>query len=417
MREKGIIWFRNDLRLVDNEALVEATQQCESVLPIYVFDSRLFQSKTRYGFPKIGVHRAQFVIDSIHDLRKNLRKLGSDLIVRVGIPEEEIFEIARYYKSSYIYCNRERTSEEVMVQDNLEELLWSVGQELRYSRGKMLYYTSDLPFPITHAPDQLVGLKKEVERYIKIREPLPRPDYLFTKFDDLEVGKIPELKDLYFDEEPATHFTGGETAGMERLSKCYSGSKDDNLSNGEMALSPWISLGCLSPKMIYHYRKKDLSFKSKGDHPYYKSLMVRDYHRLMGKKYGNQIFQSSGISRVGKRGQRDENVIIAWINGETEEPLINAIMKNLKHDGYVGKTARKITASFFIHNLQQDWLIGAQYFESKLIDYDPCSNYGNWMYLAGVGAESKEIKPLNMRYLSEKLDPDRVYQNRWNING
>ncbi|NBC06295.1 MAG: cryptochrome DASH, partial [Bacteroidetes bacterium] len=162
--KRGIMWFRQDLRLHDNEALTEALQYTDEVIPVYVFDERFFKGETTdFGFPKTGKYRAQFIIESIIDLRDSLRRMGSDLIVRIGKPEEEVFEIARKAKSSWVFCNRERTPDEVYVQDSLERNLWSVGQEIRYSRGKMLYYTADLPFPITHTPDTFSQFKKEVE--------------------------------------------------------------------------------------------------------------------------------------------------------------------------------------------------------------------------------------------------------------
>jgi len=174
-KQRVIMWFRQDLRLHDNEALFDALKHGEEVIPIYVFDERVFKGLTKYGFPKTGKFRAKFIIESVQDLRENLRKIGSDLLVRIGKPEQVIFEIAQQAKTSWVFCNRERTAEEVAVQDALEKKLWSVGQELRFSRGKMLYYTADLPFPVTHTPDIFTHFRKEVERFTPIREVLPTP--------------------------------------------------------------------------------------------------------------------------------------------------------------------------------------------------------------------------------------------------
>jgi len=145
-KHRGIIWFRQDLRLHDNEALRDASLVVEEIIPVYVFDERLFNTTTKFGFKKTDVFRAVFILDAIRDLRNNLRSRGSDLIIRYGKPEEILLELASQLKSSYIFCNRERTQEELDVQDALENNLWTIGQEVRYSRGKMLYYTADLPF-------------------------------------------------------------------------------------------------------------------------------------------------------------------------------------------------------------------------------------------------------------------------------
>ena len=115
-----------------------------------------------------------------------------------GIPTarsvvRDLYELARKVKSSWIFCNRERTQEEVEVQDNLERNLWSIGQEIRYSRGKMLYYTADLPFPVTHTPDTFTQFRKEVERFVTIRRPLPIPESFNSLSVRIEAGEIPTL--------------------------------------------------------------------------------------------------------------------------------------------------------------------------------------------------------------------------------
>ena len=177
-QKRAIVWFRNDLRLHDNEALQEALSNAEEVLPVYVFDERVFNGETKFGFPKTGKFRAQFIIESVLDLKQNLRQRGVDLIVRIGKPEEILFDLAQEVKSSWIFCNRERTSEELSVQDHLEGKLWKIGQEIRYTRGKMLYHTSDLPYPITQTPEIFTTFRKETERITPVREPLPMPNQL-----------------------------------------------------------------------------------------------------------------------------------------------------------------------------------------------------------------------------------------------
>jgi len=108
----GVIWFRQDLRLRDNIALTDAIKSCDQIIPVYIFDERLYSGVSSYGFKRIGIQRAKFIIDSVADLRHSLRDLGTDLIVRFGKPEEVLFDIATQYKTSWVFCNRERTAEE-----------------------------------------------------------------------------------------------------------------------------------------------------------------------------------------------------------------------------------------------------------------------------------------------------------------
>jgi len=271
MKRKAIVWFRMDLRLHDNEALQDAMRNAYEVIPVFVFEDRLFKGNTSFGFPKTGKYRTKFILESVADLRQSLRKLNSDLIIRVGNAEEVLFDLAKSTKTSWIFCNRERTQEEARVQDNLEQKLWSIGQEMRYNRGKMLYYTADLPFPIQHTPDVFTQFRKEVERIVPVREPIPRPTQTFNPLSiDLEPGEIPTLEDFghqHFEPDPRAvlNFKGGETEGLKRLKyylwetdfiKEYKESRNGMLGGDYSSkFSPWLAQGCISPKMVYHELK------------------------------------------------------------------------------------------------------------------------------------------------------------------
>ncbi len=172
----AILWFRNDLRLHDNEALTDALKHADEVLPVYVFDPRIWQGTLPHtGLRKIGPHRAKFILESLADLRESLRARGSDLLLRHGLPEEVLPELSQEVRASWVFCNRERMQEELEAQNKVEQALWTIGREVYYSRGKLLYYTADLPFPITQTPDVFTQFRKEVERITPVREPLPAP--------------------------------------------------------------------------------------------------------------------------------------------------------------------------------------------------------------------------------------------------
>lgn len=432
MRKRSILWFRNDLRLHDNEALHEACRHTEEVIPVYVFDERIFLGKTPFGFPKTGKFRAQFIIDSIKDLRESLQGKGSDLLVRFGKPEDIIFELARETGASWVFCNRERTRDEVQVQDALEKNLWSIGREVRFSRGKMLYYTSDLPFPVTHTPDTFSHFRKEVERYIKVREPLETSCTEFTTLSNqIKPGDIPSLQDLGhrpFKQDPRSviDFKGGESEGLARLdyylwqTDLIQGFKDSrcDLMGGDYStkLSPWISQGCISPKKIYHEvcRYEEERGKTNSTHALKLELLVRDFYRLMGKKHENKIFRKGGIKgEIDPEWQDDESLLRLWIEGRTGVPFIDANMREIQRTGYMSNRGRQNVASFLVNDLQVNWQMGAAYFESMLIDYDPCSNYGNWNTVAGIGSDAKDTRYLNILSQAKRFDSNGEYVKRW----
>ncbi|MEM1320606.1 MAG: DASH family cryptochrome [Bacteroidota bacterium] len=431
-RQRVIVWFRQDLRIHDNEALTDALKSGEEVIPIYVFDDRVFKSKSRFGFTKTGKYRTKFIIESVKDLRESLRRLGSELIVRQGLPEEEIFELAREVKTSWVFCNRERTRDEIVVQDALESNLWSVGQEIIYSRGKMLYYTQDLPFPVTHTPDVFSTFRKEVEKFVQVREPLPTPTEPLNPWTvDIDPGDIPSLNDLgheefEYDSRSVIQFKGGETAGLERLNyyietsgliRNYYETRND-LVGGDYSskFSTWLAQGCLSPKMIYQSLKRheEAQGSNKSTHRLFLELLWRDFFRLMGKKHGNKIFISGGIKGSPRKDlKKDRRLLQLWIEGRTGVPFIDANMRELEYSGFMSNRGRQNVASFLVNDLKVNWQMGAEYFEEMLIDYDPCSNWGNWNYIAGVGSDTREDRYFNILSQARRYDPQGDYVKQW----
>ncbi len=429
---RAIVWFRNDLRLHDNEALLDAIQSAGEIIPVYIFDPRVFMGQTKLGFAKTGKFRAKFILESVLDLKSRLQQMGSDLYVRIGNPEEELLKLAGEVKSSWVFCNRERTQEEVDVQDSLENSLWAIGQEIRYSRGKMLFYTADLPFPVTQTPDIFTQFRKEVEKFIPVREPLPMPTERFNPLSvAVEYGDIPSLTDLgheEFDTNDKGGYTwkGGETEALSQL-KYYLWDKDlianyKESRNGLLGrdfsskFSPWLAQGCLSPKMIYSELKKYETERTKNKSTYWMffELMWRDFFRLTGKKYGNAIFQQEGTKGEDKNQyENDRTLFDKWATGNTGIPFIDANMRELNETGFMSNRGRQNVASFLVKDLKLNWLLGAEYFESLLIDYDPCSNYGNWNYIAGVGADPREDRYFNIISQAKRYDAEAEYVKYW----
>jgi deoxyribodipyrimidine photo-lyase len=360
-----------------------------------------------------------------------LRLLNSDLIIRFGKPEEIIPELARTLRTSWIYCNRERTRDEVFVQDTLEKKLWAIGQEVRYSRGKMLYYTSDLPFPITHTPDNFATFKKEVEKIVRVREPIPYPgNELKNQMKEIDTGTLPEIDFLVRDNVTSNgvnglRIRGGEDAGLSRLQHFLAReaeSKNDKTIFDQHELhfnslvSPYLSQGCLSPKRLYREIQNFSEKFGRSDifQNIFQRLMYRDYLRLIAKKYGDKIFMRRGThGQAPQHWENDPQIFSRWAKGETGISILDAIMHRLQNTGLITHKSRNLTASYLIKELQVDWRMGASWFESQLIDYDPCSNWVNWMNLAGLGPDSKEVRKWNYELQTKRLDPNGIFVSKW----
>lgn len=431
MKRSAIVWFRNDLRVHDNEALVNALRMADEVIPVYVFDERVYKGKTSFGFPKTGRFRAQFALESVEDLRGQLRRLGSDLLVRIGKPEDILAEMVRKHQCSWVVCNRERTKEEVTVQDALEKNLWDSGVELIYTRGKMLYYTQDLPAPVQHTPDIFTQFRKENEYITPVRLPLPEPVSMPRLPYDAEPGNLPQLTD--FGHEAITPhpnsvlvFKGGETAGLERLRHylwetdaiaTYKETRNGLIgSDYSSKFSPWLSMGCLSPKMVYAELKRYETERVKNESTYWLffELLWRDFFRLMGKKHECRIFMKGGPqNKTGRSLKNNTELFQQWAEGRTGVPFIDANMRELAATGWMSNRGRQNVASFLVRDLKVNWQMGAEYFESLLLDYDPCSNWGNWNYVAGIGSDPREDRYFNILTQAKNYDPEGDYVRLW----
>ena len=120
------------------------------------------------------------------------------------------------------------------------------------------------------------------------------------------------------------------------------------------------------------------------------------------------VFQAS---KPAKASKDDEEMIQRWKDGETGIPLIDALMRELLTTGYISYRGRQHVASYFVHDLGLDWRVGADFFEAQLIDYDVCSNWGNWAMAAGLtGAPVSRFDTVAQ---AKGWDPDGRYVRFW----
>ena len=104
-----------------------------------------------------------------------------------------------------------------------------------------------------------------------------------------------------------------------------------------------------------------------------------------------------------------------WCNGETGNALIDSNMNEVNKTGFMSNRGRQIVASYLTRDLNIDWRLGALYFESVLTDYDPCQNWGNWNYAAGVGSDPQEDRYFSIPKQVEKYDSNLEYIRHWNL--
>ncbi|MBC5840796.1 DASH family cryptochrome [Flavobacterium sp. F-380] len=424
----AIVWFKTDLRLEDNEALLKAIAHGDNVLPVYCFDDSEFEITT-YGYPKTGSFRAQFLLESLTDLDANLRKIGSGLLILKGRPEEEIPKIAAQYKAQKVFAKREVAYEEKQTEKKVQEALFKMRCELETLSTSTMYHAQDLPFAIKNIPDVFTQFRRKTELDATVRAVFPKPDAISSP--EIPVLVLPTLEELGLDYTPidpraAIQFKGGETEALARLNHYFYETK--NLSvyketrNGMVGedysskFSAWLALGCISPRTIYDQVKKYEEMYEANESTYWLvfELLWRDFFRFMFKKYQTKFFLYAGIKSDKPNSKSlNEKLLSQWINGATPSDFINANMIELKQTGFMSNRGRQNVASYFCNELNMDWRLGAAYFESQLIDYDACSNWGNWAYLAGVGNDPRKHRYFNIEKQAKDYDKDSVFRDLW----
>ncbi|GMP83947.1 hypothetical protein CsSME_00037678 [Camellia sinensis var. sinensis] len=226
----AIVWFRNDLRVLDNEALFTAWSSSEAVLPLYCVDPRLFHTTHYFAFPKTGALRAQFLIECLADLKNNLMKLGLNLLIQHGKPEDIIPSLVKEFGAHTVYAQKETCSEEV----NVERLVSCSLQQVALASP---LGPSTRPTPTNNAKLQLVW---GVTMY---------------HVDDLPFDSscLPEVYTQFRKVNNGMRFVGGETAALSRdLLRMYKETRNGMLGpDYSTKFSPWLASGSLSPRFIY----------------------------------------------------------------------------------------------------------------------------------------------------------------------
>ena len=425
-KQKGLVWFRNDLRVNDNESLNHAIAENEAVIAIYCFDPRHYEH-TSFGFKKTEKFRAKFLLETITELKQNLEKLNITLLVYQEKPEDCIANITEEHQITSIYFQEEWTSEEMEVLENVKA---KVSNSIAFNQtyNQFLFHPEDVPFEINFIPNVFTQFRTKCEKYTKVRS-----EFLVLAMakTNLETNntKIPSLEALGFsdfvtDSRTAFPFQGGENQALNRIKNYFWETKKLGVykltRNGLIGkdfsskFSPWLANGSISAKTIYWEIINYEQQIGKNESTYWLifELIWRDYFKYVSLKNGNSIFKIGGILEKEYDWKTNKSAIQNWINGTTSEPFVNANMIELQQTGWMSNRGRQNVASYFAKNLLLDWRIGAAYFESMLIDYDVHSNYGNWMYVSGVGNDPRDRK-FNIQLQAERYDGESKFQKLW----
>lgn len=408
-----IVWFRTDLRAIDHEPLLRAVASRQSVRAVYCHEPR-FQKVSHYGFPKQRSFRKQFIRECLDDLAGELEEAGIPLDELEGNPEDVLADYVEKYQVNNLYFHDLEGTEERETEQKVRQSLSNV--KIESMMGDHLIHPDDLPFKIEDLPTTFTPFRKLVEQQMTIHPPYPA----ISHYTQTETHQLPKESD-----SRPQGFVGGTKAGLARLHEftfesraidSYKETRDGLMSwNDSTKLSPYLSLGCLSPRMVYWHIKRYEKEQNANLSTYWLifELLWRDFFKLVQRVHRDKIFGSTGLNGRRISTRRDSHDFAKWAEGRTGAPLVDAAMRELAATGYMSNRCRQNAASYLIHDLNLDWRLGAAWFESWLIDYEASSNYGNWMYIAGIGNDPRAGRRFNVAKQGQQYDPDGKYARHW----
>ena len=414
-----IYWFRNDLRLSDNPALVQACLNADQLLPVYIHQED--RELTAYDVERAGAHRKQFLRQSLDDLKSQLQELNSNLFEFNAQPNEVLPRLVKTLGAKAIYCEQIEAPEELEQVASLREMDLDVQDFWQSSMLDPQYF----PFGVQEMPDIFTQFRRAVEAAgLRFTNPVSTSE-IFPSLPSMDgLGELSTEASLAH-EQIQVGYLGGEGHARahlkqyleRRLPDTYKETRNQLIGQDYSSkFSPWLALGCISARVLAGelaaYEKRYGA--NDGTYWLWFELLWRDYFRFLHFKFGRRLYQTRGLSKLAETVTPFDAVKFEqWRSGNTGEPLIDAGMRELKASGYLSNRMRQIVASYWIYDMQGDWRAGAAWFESQLIDYDVYSNQGNWLYIAGRGTDPRGGRPFNIAKQTQDHDPQAIYRRLW----
>jgi len=414
-RQVGLFLFKNDLRIHDNLALATAAAEVDQLICIYCLEPKQPPSSLRAP-SNLSPHRQLFLQQSLTDLHRSLKHLGQQLMVTNDSPLDIIPQLITQHNIGHIYCSEAAGYYERQTWQRLIKRYPFIG--FKSITTHTLFEMAELPFPIAELPDSFSKFRKLTEHLsIKLPQPklasMPPSPAAFISWPDPSLIKIDN-----------TLFEGGEQRALAHVENYFNSelaSTYKETRNGldgmdySTKFSPWLANGCLSARQIIQVLHTYEHHRGANDSTYwiYFELLWREYYQFYAHRHGKKLFSFSGLKLTKPATSFYPERFQKWCNGNTPYPIVNAFMKQLNSTGYMSNRGRQLVASCFVHELGLNWRYGASYMEQQLVDYDVASNWGNWQYLAGVGADPRGHRRFNLMKQTQIYDPKGDFIKKW----
>ncbi|MFF3558615.1 cryptochrome/photolyase family protein [Streptomyces sp. NPDC002574] len=394
----AVCLFTADLRVHDNPVLRAALNAGDEVVPLFVLDDGV--EAAGFAVP----NRTAFLVRCLADLDARLRDRGGRLVLRSGDVVEEVCRVAEETGARQVHVAAGVSGYAARRETRLREALEGARRELRVHDGVL---TVVPPGALTPAGKDLFEVFTPYFRrweQAEVRDVLGAP----------RVVRVPEgprslpVPDAPHGVSPGLP-AGGESEGRRRWRAWRSGGgvdayeerHDDLAGDGTSRLSPYLHFGCLSATELVA-----------GAHGgFVRQLAWRDFHHQVLAARPDAAHHDLRPRHDSWQGDGPEAE--AWREGRTGYPIVDAAMRQLRHEGWMHNRARLLVGSFLTKTLYVDWRVGAAHFLSLLVDGDLANNQLNWQWVAGTGTDTRPNRVLNPLTQARRFDPDGEYVRHW----
>jgi deoxyribodipyrimidine photo-lyase len=384
----AIVLFTRDLRVHDHAALSEAVRTHDTVVPLFVFDEELIR---RSGLPRLG-----FLAEALVDLRGSLRARGGDLVVRHGDLAAETLRVADAHGARTVYLAADATAYAARRVRGLEKARLDV----------RVHDALAIVPPGVVAPAGSDHYRVFTPYWRRWREE-PTPAVLaaperVTLPSSIDFGPLPVTVD------------GGESVGRRRLDAWladglgrYDAARNMIADDPTSRLSPFLHFGCLSANEVVARARAQGAVADE----FVRQLCWRDFYLQLFA--ANPGLETSDLHAPRVEWVDDGEGFERWRTGNTGVPIVDAAIRQLRAESWIGNRARLIVAGFLTKTLRLDWRLGAAVFSELLVDADVPNNVGNWQWVAGTGVDTRPNRGFSAARQAERFDPDGAYVRRY----
>jgi len=417
----ALVWFRRDLRTHDHAALFHALKAHDQVYCVFVFDSTILASLPRSD------RRVEFILRAVEEVADDLRRMGGALIILQGDPSDEIPQLAARLGVQAVYANRDyepaARQHDTAVEANIRRL---TSADFFLFKDQVIFECDEVltqqgaPFSV-FTPYKNAWLKRLTPYYFQVY-PVERyaahlaiPD---TAPEGYPLG-VPTLSELGFASTDLaslalpTGMRGGRSlflAFTERLDH-YASDRDFPAANGTSSLSAHLRFGTVSIRQLVRYAQ---SQSGRGAATWLSEFIWRDFYHMILWYHPHVVTQAYQSAMAALVWDDAPDLLVAWQQGKTGYPLVDAAMRQLIRTGFMHNRLRMVTASFLTKDLGVDWRLGESWFAEKLLDFDLAANNGGWQWAASTGCDAQPwFRIFNPVTQSEKFDPHGHFIRRY----